>query len=195
MHKLILQMQMSADGRVATQRPINWTLWGWGDHWPWDAALRADFNATFARASAILLSRAMAAEGYLDHWRGMAERHRGNADYAFASRIGTLPKRVYGRTPVNGEWPNTRSAHGPLHEVIARLKQDGDGDLLCFGGASFASALAATGLIDEFQFYLNPSAIGPGSSPFDAMPHGKALTLLSSCAYACGIVVNRYAPA
>ncbi|WP_245425876.1 dihydrofolate reductase family protein [Rhizobium sp. J15] len=67
-------------------------------------------------------------------------------------------------------------------------------NIAVFDGAGFGSALIATGLVDEFQFYVNPAALGGGTRIFDQAGFRK-LRLLGSKAYECGIVVNRYAPA
>ncbi|MBW8858880.1 MAG: dihydrofolate reductase family protein [Caulobacter sp.] len=71
--------------------------------------------------------------------------------------------------------------------------EDGD-DIAVFGGAGFASALIAAGLVDEFQFYINPAVLGGGARIFDQAGFDK-LSLLGSKAYECGVVVSRYAPA
>ena len=36
-----------------------------------------------------------------------------------------------------------------------------------FGGAGFASALISAGLVDEFQFYVNPTVLGDGVRIFE----------------------------
>jgi len=59
MRKLVLQMQISVDGRVASDEGEPWQVWGWGNEWPWDESLKRDFNATLATVGCILLSRPM----------------------------------------------------------------------------------------------------------------------------------------
>jgi dihydrofolate reductase len=49
-------------------------------------------------------------------------------------------------------------------------------------------------LVDEFQFFVNPTAVGGGRSVFHDQRKGHALRLLGSTGYECGVVVNRYAP-
>jgi hypothetical protein len=72
MRKLILQMQTSVDGRVASGSGESWQVWGWDDEWPWDESLKRDFNASLATVGCLLLSRPMVEQGYLDHWERMA---------------------------------------------------------------------------------------------------------------------------
>ncbi|GIE86035.1 dihydrofolate reductase family protein [Actinoplanes regularis] len=195
MRRLILQMQMSVDGFVSghgTEK--QWQVWDWGPAWPWDARLREDFNTTIERADTILLSRKMAEEGYLDHWASAAERHRDEPDWAFASRIGEADKVVVTGKLAESRWPRTRIADGPLADEVAALKQREGGDILCFGGTGFASALIENRLVDELQLYVNPAAVGAGETIFDSAVGGLLLDLADSRAYDCGIVVNRYRP-
>ena len=90
MRKLILQMQASVDGFVASDAPHDWLLWNWGETNRWDAELKRDFNKVFATVDTILLSRKMVEEGYLGHWAGVAEAHPDDPYYAFARRVGKI---------------------------------------------------------------------------------------------------------
>ena len=195
MRKLILQMQMSLDGYVAAAKPdLGWQVWGWGDHWPWDERLRRDFNRVFETVGCILLSRKMAQEGYLDHWGRAARKFPADPDYAFAQRIVEVDKVVPSSRLTQSRWERTVVAGGGLEEEVRALKRRRGGDIISFGGVGFASALTAAGLVDEFQFFVNPTAVGDGDSIFRDAQQGTRLRLLRSDAYACGIVVNRYAP-
>lgn len=190
MRRLVLQMQMSVDGRVASDEDTPWQLWGWGDVWPWDATLKHDFDATFAAVDCILLSRPMAEQGYLDHWNRMAGVLAADPHGGFARRIGEVRKVVASRSPFASRWARTNVVTGPLAATVDALKREGGGDILCFGGVGFASALVAAGALDEIQLYVNPAAVGAGASIFGTT---TPLRLLGSKSYACGMVVNRYA--
>lgn len=176
MARLIAQMQMSADGFVSADRPeVDWQVWNWGPEWTWDAELKKDFNAILGSIGTILLSRQMSNEGYLRHWGRTAAAHPGDPDYDFARKIVEAPKLIVSRES----------------DVAAELKPL-DGDVICFGGANFVKALAAQGLVDEFQLFVNPAVVGSGVSIFDSP---QRLSLAGSTPYECGIVVNRYRPA
>jgi dihydrofolate reductase len=196
MRKLILQMQMSIDGRVSSEPPQrDWQVWGWGPNWAWDEALKREFNAIMARVDCILLSRKMAEDGYLEHWGEAALRFPAEPDWAFAQRVVDAHKLVFSRRLKQSRWPRSRVARGELAAELAALKQQTGGDVIAFGGVGFASALAASGQVDEFQFFINPAVLGAGGSIFGAAADaGLQLQLTGSQAYACGIVVNRYAP-
>lgn len=193
MKKLILQMQMSVDGFVGADEDQRWQLWEWGDDSAWDEELKRDFNAVFAGIDTILLSRKMAEEGYLTHWGNAARRYPRDPFYAFAQRIVEVEKVVASDKLAASRWERARVVSGDLPREVAALKQGEGGDIAVFGGAGFASALIAAGLVDEFQLFINPAVLGSGRRIFD---HGgfTRLRLLGSKAYASGMVVSRYAP-
>jgi dihydrofolate reductase len=195
MSRLVVQMQMSVDGFVDSDVPgSRWQLWDWGPDWAWSADARIRFNALFACAAGILLSRPMVSEDYLDHWRRTAERHPDEPDYEFAARIGSLPKFVVTRHIVAGEWPVTRVIRGSFTEAVRQAKDAVDGDLVCFGGTGFVAALLQHHLVDELQLYVNPGLAGHGSRIFDDSLAADRFTLLDAMPTDCGIVITRWEP-
>ena len=193
MRKLILQMQMSVDGFVGADEDHHWQLWEWGDDSAWDDELKRDFNAVFAGVDTILLSRKMAEEGYLTHWGNAAKKFPHDPFYAFAQRIVEARKVVLSDRLKASRWERTTVASGDLPREVKALKAGEGGDMAVFGGAGFASSLIAAGLVDEFQLFVNPAVLGAGQRIFDQGGF-ETLRLLGSKAYACGMVVNRYAP-
>jgi dihydrofolate reductase len=194
MKKLILQMQMSVDGFVGANADHPWQLWEWGDEISWDEELKRDFNAVFAGIDTILLSRKMAEEGYLAHWGNAAKKFPRDPFYAFAQRIVEAGKVVPSDRLKTSRWERTVVVSGDLPREVGALKAGEGTDMAVFGGAGFASALIAAGLVDEFQLFINPAVLGAGRRIFDQGGF-RNLRLLGSKAYACGMVVNRYAPA
>lgn len=189
MKRLILQMQMSVDGFVAATDPaLDWTLWDWGPHCPWDDALKRRFNETMANVDTVLLSGPMA-NGYINHWTGMAKQRAGDADFAFTQRIVAAQKRVISRSLAAIDQPRTSIGRGSLLDEITSLKKQNGGDIICFGGVSFAAGLLDAGVVDELQFYVNPYAVADGDSIFS---QARPLRCIDATAYSCGIVVQRY---
>jgi len=195
MKKLILQMQMSVDGYVAAVSPeLSWQVWNWGEEWPWDVTLKKDFNAVFDSIDCILLSRKMAEEGHLDHWGRAARKHESEPHYAFARKIVESRKVVLTNKLERSKWDHTVIARGSMVEEVNALKRQPGRNIIAFGGAGFASSLVAAGLVDEFQFFVNPTAVGDGRSILNDARAGLKLELIGSASYDCGVVVNRYAP-
>ncbi|TPJ27504.1 MULTISPECIES: dihydrofolate reductase family protein [unclassified Mesorhizobium] len=194
MKKLILQMQMSVDGFVGSDEDRRWQLWEWGDDNAWDEELKQDFNAVFQTIDTILLSRKMAEEGYLTHWGNAARKYPKDRFYAFARCIVEAEKVVASDKLEASRWERTRVVSGDLPREVDALKQGAGGNIAVFGGAGFAAALIAAGLVDEFQLFINPAVLGSGRRIFEKGGFAK-LKLLGSKPYASGMVVSRYAPA
>jgi dihydrofolate reductase len=193
--KLILQMQVTVDGYVGTDgNGPNWLVWDWGPECPWDDPLKQRFNAVFRDIDTILLSRKIIDGGYLDHWSQIARDCGDNPDFAFTQQILDARKIVFSRTLQTTKWAGTELARRPLVEEINALKAEPGHDMITFGGAGFASALIANDLVDEYQFYVNPDALGEGIAIFKERGRDSELKLLDAEGYACGIVVSRYEP-
>ena len=193
MSRLVLQMQMSVDGCMSADTDVDWQVWDWGNRWAWDERLKRRFNAVFDTVGCILLSRKMAEQGYLDHWERAARDHASDPDYAFARKVVQARKVVLTDKLKSSRWESALLARGGMVQEVNALKRSTKGDIIAFGGVGFASALVAADLVDEFQLFVNPAAVGAGRSIFGQRAH--RLQLLESAAYDCGIVVNRYAPA
>jgi dihydrofolate reductase len=193
MRKLILQMQMSVDGLVNSEDSDDWQLWDWGNNNRWDAALKREFNEFFQSVDTILLSRPMAEEGYLTHWGNAAKRFPRNRFYAFAKRIVEAKKVVLSDKLHESHWERTVVRSGNLVREVVALKKQKGGNIVVFGGVRFATAMITAGLIDEFQFYINPAILGRGDRIFNQAAF-STLTLREAKAYKCGMIVAKYAP-
>lgn len=109
MRRLVLQMQMSVDGLVASDPPdLDWTVWDWGSACAWDPALQGDFNTVYDSVETILLGRTMIEEGFLEHWTAAAGEHPDEALYGFARRIVEIEKVVVSSKLIDAPWPRTR---------------------------------------------------------------------------------------
>lgn len=194
MGNLIVQMQTSIDGFVSSDDPLSrWQLWDWGPQWPWSSDVRDQFNETIGTATAILLSRPIAAGGFLDHWRQVALAQTIDPDYAFAHQIGRLPKIIVTGQSATTHWPRTTVVEGDFAETIAQVK-NATANMVCFGGTSFVAALLSAGLVDELQLYINPGIAGRGVSIFDHTLPATTIALRDATPTDCGIVIARWAP-
>jgi dihydrofolate reductase len=192
MRKLLLQVQMSVDGYMADKNGnTDWMVWNWGDEWNWDDELRKYHNNLTASVDCILLSRKMAEEGFIHHWAMMAEKHD-NPQFGFAKKITEAQKVVFTKTLNQSEWEHTVLAKGDLLEEVITLKKTPGRNIIAYGGATFASSLITSGLVDEFHLIMNPSALGSGLSLFNERRSPLNLSLMSSTSYTCGIVVLTY---
>jgi dihydrofolate reductase len=193
--KLVLQMQVSVDGFIGRRDSgAAWQLWDWCDDCPWDGDLIRQFNAFFETVDCILLSRPMAA-GYAAHWAGIARRLGDRPEFAFASRICNTRKIAFSQVRAGLlEAPEVEVADRPLKDFVEALRRGPGGTIVAFGGEAFASSLVAENLVDEYQFYVNPAALGAGRRIFDPARGVTRLELIDASSYRCGIIVQRYQP-
>ena len=184
MRKLKLQMQMTVDGFVAgPEGQLDWMTFAL------DPQLIAFINQLTDTSDTILLGRKMA-QGFIEYWERAATKVD-SPEYDFAQKMVGLPKVVFSKTVKHVDGKNVRVENGDLVDAVKRMKGGPGKDIVVYGGATFVSSLIEHGLIDEMNFFVNPVAIGSGLRVFKGK---KPLTLSSSTAYPCGIVVNRYLP-
>ena len=112
--------------------------------------------------------------------------------YDFASRIVNAKKVVFTKTLDKVIWDKTELAKGDLTYEINRLKNQDGKDIIVYGGSSFVSALTSAGLIDAFHFFINPIAIGNGTSAFNQLENWQPLKLVKSITCNSGIIILNY---
>jgi dihydrofolate reductase len=191
MRKLILMVQLSVDGFMSEKDGnTDWMIYSWGGPWNWDKELRKYFINLTASVDCVLLSRKMAVEGYIGYWAGVAANPNDPQD-AFAKNVVAAHKVVFTKTLERSEWDNTELAKGDLKKEVNRLKKQEGKNMIVYGGATFVSALIEAGLIDEYQLFINPTALGSGTSIFKKRTN---LKLVQSRSFDCGVTVLKYEP-
>jgi dihydrofolate reductase len=186
MRKLKLQMQMSLDGYVA--RPngeLDWMTWDQ------DNKLKAFIYSLLESSDTILLGRKMT-DGFVTYWENIVNNEPGRPDFALAKRLVDTPKVVFSKTLDKSTWHNTTLAKGELAHEVAQLKKQKGKDIIVYGGAGFASSLIKEGLIDEYQLFVNPTAIGDGMAIFKSLDRTQKFSVIQSTLYSCGITVLSY---
>ncbi len=179
MRQVTLQMSMSLDGYVASDREHP------AASVPEDAELVGWKLDRVAKAGAHLMGRTTYQE-MAAYWP--------TSTHPYAVPMNDIPKVVFSRTLSQGSWATTRIARGDLAAEIAALKQEPGPDVMAHGGASFAAALAARGLIDEYCLVIQPAAVGRGQALFAELPAALPLELIEARSFECGVVVHLYRP-
>jgi dihydrofolate reductase len=179
MRRVTLQMGMSLDGYVASDREHP------GVAVPEDAELVRWKIDRLAKAGAHVMGRATYQE-MAAYWPRSTE--------PYAALMNDIPKVVFSTTLSDASWPTTRIAGGDLAAEIAALKEEPGGDVIVHGGASFAAALAARGLIDEYCLVIQPVAVGGGQALFAELSSPLRLELVEARSFSCGVVVHVYRP-
>ena len=185
MRKLKLQMQLTIDCFVAgADGEMDWMVWDWDDE------LKKYVSALHEPVDLILLGRNMM-PGFIDAWNAQIDNPETGE---FARLMVETPKIVFSGSLENSEWKNTIIASGDLTEEIKKLKAAEGGDIIVYGGASFVSSLIKNNLIDEYNLFVNPVAIGQGMTIFGELENYLKFKLVNSKAFSCGITAFRYEP-
>ena len=182
MRKLKLQIQMSIDGFIAGPNgEMDWMMWDW------DEPIKEFIHGLTAPVDTIVLGRKLA-EKFIPTWTERAKDPLKEDE--FAHKMVDVHKIVFSKTLTQSTWANTSIATN-LVEDIKLMKNTAGGDIIAYGGGEFVAGLIDANLIDEFNLFINPAAIGEGISVFKNRIN---LNLIGSYTFCCGIVVLTYQP-
>jgi len=104
--------------------------------------------------------------------------------YVVSSTLSSNPDRV--------DW-NAELLRGDLGKAVLQLKRE-PGKGLLTGGVKLPLALAAMGLIDEYEFVVHPRLAGHGPTLFAGLSKPVDLRLVSLLEFGSGAVAMRYEP-
>jgi dihydrofolate reductase len=110
----------------------------------------------------------------------------------FARAIDAAKKYVVSGTMDRVDW-NAELVRGDLGRAVQQLKWEAGKGLLV-GGVKLPLALAELGLIDEYEFLVQPRLAGHGPTLFAGLSKRVDLKLVSRLEFASGVVAMRYAP-
>ncbi|MBA3548532.1 MAG: dihydrofolate reductase family protein [Nannocystis sp.] len=173
---------------------INVTLDGCCDHRAIipDEELHRHAAENLDRADALLLGR-VTYEMMEAAWRARTrtETRPGWMD-PFARTIDAAKKYVVSSTLDRVDW-NAELVRGDLREAVLQLKRE-PGKGLGVGGVKLPLALAELGLIDEYEFVVQPTLAGHGPTLFAGLSQRIDLKLVSRLEFGSGAVAMRYEP-
>jgi len=176
---------------------INVTLDGCCDHrtGSTDEELHRYWAERLAQADALLFGR-VTYEMMEAAWRPSATGMRPDwmADWMepFARTIDAAKKYVVSSTLDRVDW-NAELLRGDLGKAVQQLKQE-SGKGLFVGGVKLPQALAELGLIDEYEFIVQPRLAGHGPTLFAGLSKHVDLKLVSRLEFGSGAVAMRYEP-
>ena len=177
---------------------INVTLDGCCDHREGfaDEDLHRHAVENLERADALLFGR-VTYEMMEAAWRPPARagaRPDWMADWMepFARTIDAKKKYVVSSTLDRVDW-NAEFLRGDLAKAVQRLKRE-SGEGLLTGGVQLPMALAELGLIDEYEFVVQPRLAGHGPTLFAGLAKRIDLKLVSRLEFGSGAVAMRYEP-
>ena len=177
---------------------INVTLDGCCDHRAIspDEDLHRHAAENLAQADALLFGR-VTYELMQAGWRPFA-RTGARPDWMepwmepFARTIDAAKKYVVSSTLDRVDW-NAELVRRDVGKAVQQLKQE-SGKGLLVGGVTLPLALAELGLIDEYEFVVQPRLAGHGPAVFARLSKHVDLKLVSRLEFASGAVAMRYEP-
>jgi dihydrofolate reductase len=176
---------------------INITLDGCCDHraGSTDEELHRYWAEKLAQADALLFGR-VTYEMMEAAWRlpetGVRPDWMADWTEPFARTIDAAKKYVVSSTLERVDW-NAELVRGDLGTAVQQLKQ-GAGNGLFVGGVKLPLALAELGLIDEYEFVVQPRLAGYGPTLFAGLSKHIDLTLVGRREFGSGAVALRYLP-
>jgi dihydrofolate reductase len=176
---------------------INVTLDGCCDHRVFlpDEGLHRHFADELERADALLFGR-VTYEMMEAAWRqpvtGTWPDWMADWMIPFARAIDGAKKYVVSGTLERVDW-NAELVQGDLGKAVQQLKRE-PGRGLYVGGVTLPRALAELGLIDEYEFVVQPILAGHGPTLFAGLSQRLELKLVGCQEFGAGAVALRYRP-
>ena len=174
---------------------INVTLDGCCDHRVGlvDEDLHRHAVENISQADALLFGR-VTYEMMESAWRRPAAPTGARPDWMepFAQTINAAKKYVVSSTLEQVDW-NAELVRGDLGKAVQQLKRE-SGKGLFIGGVKLPLALAELGLIDEYEFVVQPRLVGHGPTLFAGLSKHVDLKLVGRLEFGSGAVAMRYEP-
>jgi dihydrofolate reductase len=156
-----------------------------------DEELHRYWAENLAQADALLFGR-VTYEMMEAAWRPRVTGARPDWMEPFARTIDAAKKYVVSSTLDRVDW-NAELVRGDLGKAVQQLKEE-TGKGLFVGGVKLPLALAELGLIDEYEFVVQPRLAGHGPRLFEGLSTYVDLKLVSRREFGSGALALRYVP-
>jgi dihydrofolate reductase len=175
---------------------INMTLDGFCDHTAMiaDDEIHQHYNELLSNADTLIYGR-ITYQLMESYWPSVVKNPTGNKPMdEFAVLINNISKIVFSRTLQHVDWKNTTLKKEVDKEEILELKQSRNGGSknILVGSPGLIVALMQPGLIDEYQFSVQPTVLGSGLPLFKNIRDRIDLKLLKTKTFGCGAVFLYY---
>lgn len=164
---------------------------------PWDLAFHEliwgkeleDFSREQLKSAEMIIYGEKTYKGMAEYWT--------NADgesAETAAMLNAIPKIVCSTTLEKADWNNTTIVRDAVAE-LAKLKEEGDGNMFVFGSGILCESLMNANLFDEYRIAIAPAVLGKGRHLFTEKTDYKKLKLIESRPLETGGIILRYASA
>lgn len=173
---------------------MNMTLDGFCDHDRMSADDEIHLHYTELLRSADTIIYGRKTFELMEFWPTLLTNPSGNAAMdEFAVAMDGIHKIVYSRTLDKVEWRTAELKRELIKDEIVELKRQ-NGKPIFVGSPSMIVQLGNLGLIDEYQFAIQPTIVGRGLSLFKNISDRIDLKLLRTKTFGCGAVLHYYEP-
>jgi dihydrofolate reductase len=111
-----------------------------------------------------------------------------------ATGMNDADKIVFSRTLESADWKNTTIVREDAVKAVKRMKASSAKELTVLGSGSLLRQFSENGLVDEFQFMIDPLVLGEGRSIFKGVKHRLNLKLVSTRTLRDGPVLLYFRP-
>jgi dihydrofolate reductase len=111
-----------------------------------------------------------------------------------AENMNRMQKIVFSKTLDHASWNNTRLAKTDLAPEVRKMKSESGNGIAIFGSGTIIAQLASQGLIDEYQFLINPVVLGNGRTMFEGINEKLNFKLTKTRTFNNGKVFLCYQP-
>ena len=193
MRKVILSMMMTLDGFAAGPNgEMDW-LPPFNDDALW-RDIHKQMWANLNSVDTLLLGR-VTYQIWEKYWPAAASNPASTKnDLKFSRYAEETQKIVFSRTLENVAWKNTRLVNDNIAEEIAKLKKQPGKNLALAGGPRIAQTFMGLGLIDDYQFVVNPVILGRGKPLFKGSENGIKMKLVGARTLKPEVVLLHYTP-
>lgn len=111
-----------------------------------------------------------------------------------AEGMNRAEKIVLSKEPFEAKWENTQVVNDDIVGQIQRLKASPGKDMAILGSGAIIKLFTDYGLIDEYQFMIDPVALPDGMPVFKGIKQKLDLQLTGSRVFKSGVVLLCYQP-
>jgi dihydrofolate reductase len=186
MRKLIVSMNVTLDGYMAGSNcELDW-------HFKcWTSEMADTLCEELGKADTILLGR-VTFSAMARYWPSrMLDCQHPREDILFAEMMNRYRKIVFSRTLATAEWCNAKLLKGDMLREVALLKKQPGKNIMIYGSGSVVAALMQARLIDEYQMWVHPVALGCGK-PLLQNADSIQLRLGRTKTFSSGVVLCYY---
>jgi dihydrofolate reductase len=113
-------------------------------------------------------------------------------DPVVAKSINMAEKIVFSTTLQKADWNNTRLMSKDIVEEVRMLKEVHGKNMTILGSGSIVNQFAEKGLIDEYQFMIDPVILGSGAVLFEGIKKNLSFKLVGTRTFKSGVVLLNY---